>query len=315
MNPSPSDLLKNPFGNNLLGFSERDIKRGGSEEFSVHNVSESQWDVENDGSMSFGTQPQLWQTEEDNESGSFSCGIGTPNSAGAHIEESVDIEFKCSDDDFSRTNNNNSITGQHIPPLFSNISKSDVDIPLEETNSSFHIVFEDSGCGDKSSKNSVEDVCVDIASQSDFTENSHLSCSNGKCKLSSSASSSCFCPKNSSKNSSKTHSRANSRSLSKDHANFTIESEVKQPAKHDTKDIAKNEKLPKTKLYLYIQMQLCKRETLKDWLASNTLNRDRHMVLDMFDQIVCAIEYVHDCGLMHRDLKVIWYFNCIKLYI
>jgi translation initiation factor 2-alpha kinase 3 len=99
--------------------------------------------------------------------------------------------------------------------------------------------------------------------------------------------------------------------MSKDVANFTIESEVKPSAKHETKDVDKNEKHHKAKLsYLYIQMQLCKRETLKDWLASNTLNRDRHMVLDMFDQIVCAIEYVHDCGLMHRDLKVMKYVNC-----
>ncbi|XP_064602611.1 eukaryotic translation initiation factor 2-alpha kinase 3-like [Liolophura sinensis] len=57
------------------------------------------------------------------------------------------------------------------------------------------------------------------------------------------------------------------------------------------------------RLYLFIQMQLCQRETLKDWLMANTLNRDRHMLLDIFDQIVTAVQYVHDCGLMHRDLK------------
>ncbi|XP_060576600.1 eukaryotic translation initiation factor 2-alpha kinase 3-like [Ruditapes philippinarum] len=298
MNQSPTHLLKNPFGNNILELNELDIKRGGSEEFSVHNVSESQWDIDEDGNLSFSTQPSLWLKEDDDESGSFSCGMGTPNSAGAHIDESVDIEFRHSADENSTTNNN-SKTSQHIP-LFSNISESIDDIPIEDTNNSFHIIFEDSGCGDKSSKNSAEDVCVDITNQSDFTESSHLSCSNGKCKLSSSAGSKCFCPKNSSK----THSRTNSRSMSKDVANFTIESEVKPSAKHETKDVDKNEKHHKAKLsYLYIQMQLCKRETLKDWLASNTLNRDRHMVLDMFDQIVCAIEYVHDCGLMHRDLK------------
>ncbi|XP_053406912.1 eukaryotic translation initiation factor 2-alpha kinase-like isoform X2 [Mercenaria mercenaria] len=300
-NPSPSDLLKNPFGNNLLGFNEHDIKRGGSEEFSVHNISESQWEVGNGESLSFSIQPSSFGKEDDTESGSFSCGMGTPNSAGVHIDQSVDIEFKYSADELSGTNNNSKNT--HDIPLLSNSShiweKPNHNIPLEDTNSSFQIVFEDSGCGDRSSKDSVEDVCVDITNQSETTENSHISCGEGKCQLSSSVGSKCFCPKNQSR----THSRTNSRSMSKEVANFTIESEVKLSSKQDTKDSIKKDKLPKLKLFLYIQMQLCKRETLKDWLASNTLNRDRHMVLDMFDQIVCAIEYVHDCGLMHRDLK------------
>ena len=63
------------------------------------------------------------------------------------------------------------------------------------------------------------------------------------------------------------------------------------------------------KLYLYIQMQLCQPESLKDWLNSNTLNRDKYQLLSMFHQIVSAIGYVHQCGLMHRDLKVI----CVNL--
>lgn len=62
--------------------------------------------------------------------------------------------------------------------------------------------------------------------------------------------------------------------------------------------------LPGNKLFLYIQMQLYCKETLKDWLSNNTLNRDRHTILDIFDQIVCAVDYVHSQGLMHRDLKV-----------
>ncbi|GFO07070.1 eukaryotic translation initiation factor 2-alpha kinase 3-like [Plakobranchus ocellatus] len=57
------------------------------------------------------------------------------------------------------------------------------------------------------------------------------------------------------------------------------------------------------KLYLYIQMQLYREDTLKDWLSNNTLNRDRHSVLTIFDEIVCAVDYVHKQGLMHRDLK------------
>lgn len=60
---------------------------------------------------------------------------------------------------------------------------------------------------------------------------------------------------------------------------------------------------PAPKLFLYIQMQLCRLETLKDWLMSNTLNRDRVTVLNVFDQILCAVDYVHHSGLIHRDLK------------
>ena len=59
-----------------------------------------------------------------------------------------------------------------------------------------------------------------------------------------------------------------------------------------------------SKLYLYIQMQLYQEDTLKEWLAKNTLSRDRHMILTIFDEIVCAVDYVHKQGLMHRDLKV-----------
>lgn len=64
-------------------------------------------------------------------------------------------------------------------------------------------------------------------------------------------------------------------------------------------------KVNRRKLYLYIQMQLCQPQSLKDWLNSNTLNRDKYQLLNMFHQIVSAIAYVHHCGLMHRDLKVI----------
>jgi translation initiation factor 2-alpha kinase 3 len=58
-----------------------------------------------------------------------------------------------------------------------------------------------------------------------------------------------------------------------------------------------------SRMYLFIQMQLCRRESLKEWLRDRPV-RSTDIVLQMFDQIVKAVEYVHLQGLIHRDLKV-----------
>ena len=277
---SPMDFLQNPFGGNGLDLSMSDEKKGGSEEFSVAN-SNSNW-------------------EEDDESGSFSCGIGTPNLSTFAAEDSLDIEFRLSDSETENTNNNCDTESQYIPfcdnrlPMTGNNA-----VSLEDNSSSCKIVFEDSGCGDKSSKgSSCADVCIGIpGSQSGACSESHDTLHTNSSSYP--------------KTHSRTHSRTHSHSLSKDLAKLTVEKEVKndksdkkEPENQiQTKTDKRSDKFCPPKLYLFIQMQLCKRETLKDWLNANTLNRNRHMVLDMFDQIVCAIEYVHDCGLMHRDLK------------
>lgn len=56
------------------------------------------------------------------------------------------------------------------------------------------------------------------------------------------------------------------------------------------------------KMFLYIQMQLCQRLSLREWLKERS-TRDNRRVLNMFHQIVNAVEYVHLQGLIHRDLK------------
>ncbi|KAG8512954.1 Eukaryotic translation initiation factor 2-alpha kinase 3, partial [Galemys pyrenaicus] len=59
------------------------------------------------------------------------------------------------------------------------------------------------------------------------------------------------------------------------------------------------------KVYLYIQMQLCRKENLKDWMNSRCTidERERSVCLHIFLQIAEAVEFLHSKGLMHRDLK------------
>ncbi|XP_014483949.1 PREDICTED: eukaryotic translation initiation factor 2-alpha kinase-like [Dinoponera quadriceps] len=57
------------------------------------------------------------------------------------------------------------------------------------------------------------------------------------------------------------------------------------------------------KVFLYIQTELCQRLSLKEWLRLESSNRDSSRVLNIFQQIVDAVEYVHLQGLIHRDLK------------
>ncbi|XP_045568272.1 eukaryotic translation initiation factor 2-alpha kinase 3 isoform X1 [Salmo salar] len=53
---------------------------------------------------------------------------------------------------------------------------------------------------------------------------------------------------------------------------------------------------------LFIQMQFCDGGTLKDWISKNT-GRRKAMALEIFQQIVCGVEYIHSKELIHRDLK------------
>lgn len=137
----------------------------------------------------------------------------------------------------------------------------------DDENDSFSIVFEDSGCADKSGKSSSSGG---IVFQTESSHNKHI--------VDIPSESGDYRPKTLSLSEQRSHS---ARKLDKSSA-ATLKS------------------------YLYIQMQLCRRETLKDWLcASTSAPRSSEAIWDMFGQIVSAVEYVHDSGLMHRDLKVV----------
>ena len=78
-------------------------------------------------------------------------------------------------------------------------------------------------------------------------------------------------------------------------------------------------KSPKLKSFMYIVMQLCLKDTLRDWLRIN-IERKRQTILNIFrytghrklksiknacnfSQICTGVEYVHSRNLVHRDLK------------
>ncbi|XP_037662711.1 eukaryotic translation initiation factor 2-alpha kinase 3 isoform X2 [Choloepus didactylus] len=72
-----------------------------------------------------------------------------------------------------------------------------------------------------------------------------------------------------------------------------------------TKNTAEKFQPSSPKVYLYIQMQLCRKENLKDWMNRRCAieERERTMCLHIFLQIAEAVEFLHSKGLMHRDLK------------
>ncbi|XP_072042264.1 eukaryotic translation initiation factor 2-alpha kinase 3-like [Amphiura filiformis] len=141
--------------------------------------------------------------------------------------------------------------------------------PLEDTDS-VQIVFEDSGCADK------EDQSLDHSLSSSPTQT----------------------------DSAKTDDTSKRQSAGL-HRPELVQSGLHRNGGHEQNTSEKMFTFHTTipRVYLYIQMQLCQKETLKDWLSSNTLSRDRTRLLHIFDQILEAVHYVHGCGMIHRDLK------------
>jgi len=60
------------------------------------------------------------------------------------------------------------------------------------------------------------------------------------------------------------------------------------------------------KMFLFIQMQLCRKESLREWLRAHVAHRDTYQVLHMFNEIIRAVEYVH------LQVKLLWIFKILK---
>ena len=250
-------------GNPLKAFGGLDRWGNGNDSLSDFSASCSEEKKKKGGSEGF--LPRLGSSVgvslEGTESGSYS-GLTMKNSL---IEDSLSIEFRNSEESCNLTR-----SGSGAVP-FGHYERGG--LPEEDTNDSFNIVFEDSGCGVKGTQ---EESSGDNDNSLDKTQDTRCTDLDADHSLSRSPS----------KQSSPSRlQRPSSLALLSGRSGNTADPRAPN-------------------LYLYIQMQLCRQDSLKDWLNANTLSRDRRELLDIFDQIVAAVDYIHDKGLMHRDLKV-----------
>jgi len=84
---------------------------------------------------------------------------------------------------------------------------------------------------------------------------------------------------------------------------FQLESEVPATKNLCSVQSSQIDRKVDAKMFLYIQMQLCRKESLREWLREHGSHRDPQQVLQMFNEIIRAVEYVHLQGMIHRDLK------------
>lgn len=57
------------------------------------------------------------------------------------------------------------------------------------------------------------------------------------------------------------------------------------------------------KLYLYIQMEYCAGQNLRNYLDSPEKKECREKLLKMFKKLLEGVDAIHKRGILHRDLK------------
>ena len=95
-------------------------------------------------------------------------------------------------------------------------------------------------------------------------------------------------------------------SMSKEKSNVNSEEASREIAssKTDSKEETKQSgSMKNEKLSLYIQMEFCDGQNLKEFLENTDGNRNPLDLLMMFKQILTGVDEFHENGILHRDLK------------
>ncbi|KAL2098648.1 hypothetical protein ACEWY4_005128 [Coilia grayii] len=85
-------------------------------------------------------------------------------------------------------------------------------------------------------------------------------------------------------------------------SNYTPEEPSKRGGAVDTAESSDAEKTPLIAHYLYIQMEYCERSTLRDTI-DQALHLDSSRLWRLFREILDGLAYIHEQGMIHRDLK------------